>query len=31
MENLVNNLSYNNKEIHNVDTFDDEIYQGNLK
>lgn len=31
MEKSLNNLSYNNKEIHNVDTFDDEIYQEILK
>jgi len=31
MEKSINNLLYNNKEIHNVDIFDDEIYQENLK
>ena len=31
MEKSINDLSYSNKEIHNVDTFDDKIYQENLK
>lgn len=31
MEKSINNLPYNNKKTHKVDTFDDETYQKNLK